>query len=74
MSRIRLAKLDEDYPKDVTGIQSAVLNHGYECSRKQAEQLWLEYSDSMCAGWIYVEGRSEDNIWEQVEPFIESRW
>lgn len=70
MTPITLKRLDEDYPEDVTQIQLAVLNHGYACSRKEAQDLWLAYSDSLCAGWLILPHDAE-HIWVMVAPFIE---
>ncbi len=61
----------EQFPADVTKIQQAVIAGGYDCSRKDAAELWRKFSDTMCAGWLIVEGYSAESILKAVEPFID---
>ena len=60
----------ENFPEDVTRIQAAIRNHGYECSRKQADEIWREYSASVCAGWLILPV-ADETLWRCVEEFIE---
>lgn len=70
--KIVLKHSNEHCSEDVTVIQAALINSGYECNRRQAEQLWEEYSNSLCAGWINLpDYRDEDAIFRSLEPFIE---
>ena len=69
---MQLKPSHENYPEDVTRVQTAVINHGYECSRQQADRLWRDYSDSLCAGWIMMNDYTAEALWGLVEPFIES--
>lgn len=68
--RLTLHNRREAYPEDISKVQCAVINHGYDCTREEAAALWEAYSDSECAGWLLLEGYSEDGIWKRVEPFI----
>lgn len=71
MNKVKLTRSSEDYPLDVTRVQHAVIARGYNCTREQARDLWQAYSDSMCAGWLLMDGWSEGGVWKAVEPFIE---
>lgn len=66
---LRLERLDEDWPKDVTRIQRAIMRHGYACSRAEAQELWSLYSDGMCAGWLGLP-ETDDHIWACVKGYI----
>jgi len=41
-----------DYPQDIERIQEAFRKSGFLISEATAEFAWLEYSDSMAAGWL----------------------
>lgn len=69
LRRIGRADTDfHDYGADILRVQNAVQRNGYECSPTQAKELWEEYSDSMCAGWM---GLPEDEyLFACVAPYI----
>ena len=48
----QLERSGEDFPEDVTRIQRILRHAGYQCSRKQALEIWSDYSDSRYAGWM----------------------
>lgn len=62
-----------DYGEDVMRIWLAMVTVGNcDCTLKDAENAWSEYSDSMCAGWLIVEKEADlDTLWSRVEPFID---
>ena len=68
---VQLKPSHENFPEDVSVIQDIVINHGYECNRLQAKQLWEAYSESLCAGWLILDGFNDTAIWDYIEPFIE---
>jgi len=45
---------DCEYPEDVLEIISQLMNKGHNVSVEEAVELWENYSESMCAGWISV--------------------
>ena len=60
----------ECYPCDVTRIQSAVINHGFHCTRAEAERLWDLHSDDYCAGWLFLPD-DEETLWSFVKHYVE---
>ena len=56
--------------EDVKRIQSVLLVNGYEADLKDCADLWEEYSDDMCAGWIGLPEDDED-LWMTIENRIE---
>ena len=42
------------YSYDVDKIVEAYKDNGYDITRQQAYNIWSEYSDGMCAGWIHL--------------------
>lgn len=68
---MKLKPSHENFPEDVTRVQNAVINHGFECSRKQADELWRLYSDSLYAGWLLMDAYNETVIWKLIEEFID---
>lgn len=40
------------FPEDVERIVQVCRDRGFEIDPTTAEQAWLQYSDSMCAGWL----------------------
>lgn len=59
------------YPDDVERIVQAFANIGLEATPEQANELWLDYSDSMCAGWMTLNGETDDYIIASCMPFFE---
>lgn len=49
-----------EFPEDVERIKRILLERGYRATCKQCEELWEAYSDSMCAGWMYLDEDDED--------------
>lgn len=70
MTRITLVYQHESYPKDVTRIVRAFAAQGFHCSRLQARELWEQYSDSMCAGWLIVDSYDDVGIVQALRPYF----
>lgn len=70
--RLKLKPDDTSYYRedDVRRITQAFANNGMFCSMEQAEWLWESYSDSMCAGWIFIP-EDDDEIISCCRPFFE---
>lgn len=45
--------IDEDF-EDLIKIKNFFLTRGIELTLKEANELWLDFSDSRCAGWLIV--------------------
>lgn len=70
MRRLHLERSGENHPWDVTRVQNAIINHGFRCSRREAQRAWELYSDALCAGWLMLPA-DDAAIWKCVEEFIE---
>jgi len=42
------------YPDDCKTICKRAVDLGYDCTLKQAEELWEAYSDHVCASWLGI--------------------
>ena len=60
------------YPADVAAIVETFARNGHEISAIDAHLAWDAYSDSMCAGWLGIEGPN-DTIVDDLLPFIEKQ-
>ena len=60
-----------DYPEDCLRIQTALLNHGYTVTLAEAQELWRQWSESLCAGWLNLDGADDSYILTCVQPFIQ---
>lgn len=47
------------YPEDCKRIVETAYQLGYDCTLKQAEELWEKHSDDHCAGWLGFLDREE---------------
>lgn len=56
-----------DYPQDCQRIRQALWNYGYDATLRDAEDLWRKYSDTMCAGWLMVDGYTMESITKIIE-------
>lgn len=61
-----------EYPEDVNRIQQVLADRGYETSPAECESLWNMYSDSMCAGWMIVQGETDEHIFGCISGYIEN--
>lgn len=59
----------ETYPEDIDRIVEVCKAEGYEISREDACQAWIEYSEDMCAGWMNL--GDDDCIFAVVFPRCE---
>jgi len=55
---IKLPKIE--YPEDCIRIKRVLLDHGCDASLWECEKMWKEYSESMCAGWLFLPESDED--------------
>lgn len=63
---------DIRHPEDCKRIQDALLNKGLYATMLQAQQLWESYSeDHWCAGWLIMDGMSNEEIYDSVKEYIE---
>ena len=59
--------IDEDF-EDLIRIKNFFFCRGIELSLKEANELWLDFSNSHCAGWLIVYDKTLDQCFmEYVE-------
>ena len=54
-----------EYKDDCIRIQRILRDRGYNATLKQCEELWEDYSDSMCAGWMNLND-SDSNVYNNI--------
>lgn len=50
------------YPEDVRRILRVALDHGIVASALEAEKAWEDYSDLMCASWMFLP-KDDAELW-----------
>lgn len=60
------------YQADLRRIQRALLTHSWFADHSQCWQLWREYSDSLCAGWLVMSDISDEEIFEVLKPYFDA--
>jgi hypothetical protein len=72
MNTIQLKLQHEfDYPADVNRLVIAFAKEGMWCSPEQAAWLWEQYSDSMAAGWMGMDGYADATLVMVCQPYFE---
>lgn len=59
--------IPDSYEKDVRRIQGVMYKAGFPMSRQEAYNRWQAYSESLCAGWIFLPEEDEDIVWNLTE-------
>ena len=54
---------------DVDRIVKICAANGYFISETDAQHAWEEYSDSMCAGWLFL--GNDDDVFNTVMQYCE---
>lgn len=52
-----------EYIEDTKRITKVAFNNGVSLTIKEAEEVWLEYSDSMAAGWMGLP-KKDSELWQ----------
>lgn len=47
---------------DIDRLVDAAFRHGYKIDRDDARKAWLAFSESMAAGWMFVQGRDDAEL------------
>ena len=55
------------YENDVRRIQDVMYKAGFPMSRQEAYDRWSDYSDSLCAGWIFLPENDGDIVYNLTE-------
>lgn len=48
------------YPDDCIRIVIQMNQLGYDCTLREAQELWEDYSDSCCAEWLILPTSNEE--------------
>lgn len=57
--------------KDCIRIKNVLLEKGYDATLKECEELWQEFSNSMCAWWLYLPD-TDDMLLSNIEEVLNS--
>ena len=58
MKKLKFKQLNShhwEYASDIQRIVKVFADRGYEISESDATFAWEAYSESMCAGWMYLD-------------------
>lgn len=58
-------------PADTARIQRALGAAGYLCSAIDAERMWEHYSEDQYAGWLIVDGYTDETIVAALRSYFE---
>ena len=60
--------LEADFPyrDDVERVVRILAERDIICSEKDAHELWDRYSDSMAAGWMNMDGETDDQVYSRI--------
>ena len=61
------------YPDDVRRIVELFKSKGIIITPSEAEELWDDYSDSMCAGWLILPS-NDNELFEIVVEQAKNKW
>lgn len=56
----------DEYIEDIIRIKKIFEERGYYISLNIASDLWEEYSESLCAGWIYLP-KNDDEVFSCLQ-------
>jgi len=63
-------EFSERYPSDVSRICDVLRDRGFRADRGQALQMWENYSESMCAGWMILP-EDDDVLYGELQHMFE---
>ena len=70
--RIRIKKEKFRFLKDVQRIQLILIDKGFFSTLEECDELWRMYSeDHYCAGWVSMDGSSDQEIYDCVRPYFD---
>jgi hypothetical protein len=71
MKTIRVKKNKVLFQVDCNRIQNVLFNKGLYATLEQCEELWSLYSEFSASGWLPLDGKSDQDIYECVKSNIE---
>jgi hypothetical protein len=66
MRTLRFGKpynIPDGYDRDIERIIDVMWNFRFNLSPRQAYDMWSEYSDTYCAGWLILDSYSDQEIY-----------
>jgi len=64
------AQFEHRWYDDVVKIQSVLRENNYAADLKDCAELWQDYSDDVCAGWMGLP-EEEEAIWRILQNRVE---
>lgn len=58
------------YIEEIRKIQEVCLQNCWELTLNECVAIWESYSDSLSAGWIGINGYSDEELWNIVSRYL----
>jgi hypothetical protein len=52
----------KEFPQDIQQLVNAAQHLGYQLSAIHATELWIRHSDDYCAGWLTMQGSTDEDL------------
>lgn len=62
--------VDDCYGWDCQYIRNVAATMGLTINLGQAREIWLDWSDKVCAGWLMINEESDEEIKQAITSFI----
>lgn len=59
------------FPDDVWRLIQIAINKGFMLSADDAEEAWKEYSATLHAGWLRLDDKNDDELWDNISSYLE---
>lgn len=61
------------YQSDVKRLHGVAIAEGfYDFTIKEIQQIWEDYSETYCAGWLIMDGYTDDELVYILEDYCEA--
>lgn len=59
-----------EYKDDILRIQRVCLQNCWELTLMECMNVWEAYSSDMCAGWMCLDGYSDEELWDIIKEYL----
>lgn len=66
----KIENFEHRWIEDVKRIQQVLLDNGYTSTLKDCADLWEDYSDSYCAGWLNMDSYNDEELFSVLESLM----
>jgi hypothetical protein len=61
----------DEHTDDIMRLSRVAAMHGHVLPADVAYEVWSEYSDTFAAGWLYLDGHDDDQLWFVIQRYTE---